>query len=162
MSGEDEAHLSIGDLAEATGVSSTTLRYYEDEGLIPMVERNGAGHRRYRQDHIRWLGLLDRLRTSGMSIARMRQYAELAVCGEQTTDERGRLLRRHRDELEARIEELQRCLEIVRAKIDLYDGRITDPTVVWDMVEEAQRRSRGVTAGIRAELPLRTASRSPA
>lgn len=82
-----------------------------------------------------------------------RRHAELAVCGEETAEERGRLLRRHRDELGARSEELQRCLEFVRAKIDLYEGRITDPTVVWDMVEEAQRRGRGVTAGIRSEIP---------
>lgn len=152
MTADTATKLAIGDLAEATGLRATTLRYYEDEGLIPMVERNGAGHRRYRRDHVRWVGLLDRLRTSGMSIARMRKYAELAVCGDETREERGRLLRRHRDELEARIRELQRCLEIVRRKIDLYEGRIDDPSVVWDMVARAQREYRGVTAGIRSEV----------
>ncbi|MFW6083702.1 MAG: MerR family transcriptional regulator [Gemmatimonadota bacterium] len=152
MTTGDTRELAIGELAEATGLSATTLRYYEDEGLIPMVQRNGAGHRRYRPDHVRWVGLLDRLRTSGMSIARMRRYAELAVRGDETAEERGRLLRRHRDELEARIGELQRCLEIVRKKIDLYEGRIDDPTIVWDLVARAQREYRGVTAGIRSEV----------
>lgn len=40
-----EYGLSIGDLADASGKSVDTLRYYEDEGLIPNVRRNEAGHR---------------------------------------------------------------------------------------------------------------------
>lgn len=150
MGNETEVTLTIGEVAEETGLTAHTLRYYEDEGLIPQVERNGAGHRRYRRDHVRWIGLLDRLRTSGMSIARMRQYVRLAVRGEETADERGALLERHAADIEARIAELGRCLEIVRAKIDLYEGRVTDPAVVWDLVEEAQRRSRDIGLGLRA------------
>lgn len=150
MTEDCDRRLSIGELAEETGLTAHTLRYYEDEGLIPRVERNTAGHRRYRRDHVRWIGLLDRLRTSGMSISRMRAYAVLAERGDETVHERGTLLRRHETEIEARIEELERCLAIVRAKIDLYEGRITEPAVVWDLVEETQRRFRGVTAGLRS------------
>lgn len=151
MNDEGPDRLSIGELAAATRMSAHTLRYYEDEGLIPRVERNSAGHRRYRPEHVRWIGLLDRLRVSGMSIGRMREYARLAERGDETMDRRGRLLRRHQADLEARIAELQACLDIVRAKIQLYEGRLSDPTVVWDMVDEARRTCRGIeTGGLRS------------
>ena len=132
--------LAISDLAEATGLSTYTLRYYEDEGLIPRVARNGAGHRRYREEHVRFVGLLERLRTSGMSIQRMRRYVELAVDGDDTIEQRKELLERHEADIEGRMAELRGCLAIVRAKIDLYAGRLEDPNEVWELVAEAQRR----------------------
>lgn len=129
--------LTIGELAAATGRSAHTLRYYEKAGLIPEVERDASGHRRYREEHVRWVGLLGRLRASGMSIERMRAYVRLARRGEETASERAALLRCHAADIEARLEELGRCLAIVRAKIDLYEGRADDPSRVWRLVQEA-------------------------
>lgn len=131
--------MAIGELADRTGVSAYTLRYYEDQGLIPQVERNAVGHRRYRADHVRWIGLLDRLRASGMSISRMRDYVKLAVCGDETVAERRTLLEAHEADIGARIAELHACRRIVRAKIDLYAGRLDDPATVWQLVEESRR-----------------------
>lgn len=143
--------LAIGEIAAATGLSAHTLRYYEDQGLIPMVRRNGAGHRRYRPEHVRWIGLLDRLRVSGMSIARMRDYVELAVRGDETAAERHALLEAHEADIDDRIAELEACRAIVRAKIDLYAGRLEDPGVVWELVDEARGRlGEGGTRGLRA------------
>lgn len=141
MNADLDGNMTIGELAGATGLTAHTLRYYEDEGLIPWVRRNGAGHRRYGPDHVRWTGLLERLRTSGMSIARMREYVELAVEGDATVGARRELLARHEADIRTRMAELEDCLAIVRAKIDLYDGRLEDPGVVWDLVAEAQRRN---------------------
>jgi DNA-binding transcriptional MerR regulator len=143
--------MTISELAKATGLTAHTLRYYEAEGLIPEVERNAAGHRRYRPEHIRWVGLLDRLRTSGMSIARMREYTALAVAGDETVAQRRSLLECHAAEIRSRIGELEQCLAIVQAKIDLYSGRLEDPNVVWERVAEAQRAQRdAVSRGLRA------------
>lgn len=143
--------MAIGELADATGLSAHTLRYYEDQGLIPRVERNGAGHRRYHPEHVRWVGLLDRLRASGMSISRMRDYVELAVCGDETAGERRALLEAHEADIGARIAELEACRAIVRAKIDLYSGRLEDPGRVWELVDEARRHLHdSVAPGLRA------------
>lgn len=150
MSRSGGGGLSIGDLSAATGLGRHTLRYWDDVGLIPLVERNEAGHRRFTDDHVRWVGLLDRLRTSGMSIQRMREYAELAVRGDETGDERRRLLEEHAADLRARIDELRQCLGIVEAKIDLYAGRLEEPGRVWELVEEARRGEREGRGGIRA------------
>lgn len=153
MSGE-HGTMSIGEVSEATGVSAHTLRYYEGEGLIPQVVRNDAGHRRYRSDHVRWIGLLERLRVSGMSIARMRGYVELAVGGDDTVAERKALLEKHEAEIRDRIAELEACRSIVRAKIDLYAGRLDDVGVVWELVEKAREsHGNGGSGGIRQRGP---------
>lgn len=154
---EDGAgRLAIGEVAAATGQSAHTLRYYEDAGLLPRVERNAAGHRRYRAEHVRWIGLLERLRASGMSIERMRRYVELALHGEVTADERAELLREHAADIEGRIDELRSCLEIVRAKIALYEGRADDPRRVWHLVERAAGRGESrSSSGIRRAAPGR-------
>jgi DNA-binding transcriptional MerR regulator len=142
--------LTIGEAAAATGLSAHTLRYYEGEGLIPQVERDASGRRRYRPEHLRWIGLLDRLRVSGMSIARMREYVELAVRGDATASARRALLERHEADIRLRIAELEGCRAIVRAKIDLYAGRISDPSEVWALVDAARRRDGVRGRGLRS------------
>lgn len=90
--GEEEATLTIGELAEECGMTRYTLRYYERVGLIPLVERTEAGHRRYRPDHVDWLRLLERLRASDMPIQMMKAYTDLVVEGRDNLPERRRPL----------------------------------------------------------------------
>ena len=54
--------LRIGELAERTGRSAHTIRWYEKQGLIPGVLRDGAGRRAYTEQHVGWLELMERLR----------------------------------------------------------------------------------------------------
>jgi len=71
-------HLRIGEMANRTGRSIHTIRWYETQGLIPDVVRDGGGRRVYSEHHIRWLDLMERLRCTGMSITQMREYTALA------------------------------------------------------------------------------------
>ncbi len=53
--------MRIGKLAEATGATTATLRYYEDEGLLPPAERSPpAGYRDYAADTIARVGFIRR------------------------------------------------------------------------------------------------------
>ena len=64
----------IGALANRSGRSIHTIRWYETQGLIPGVERDAGGRRIYVEQHVGWLQLMERLRHTGMSIAEMRAY----------------------------------------------------------------------------------------
>lgn len=134
--------LSIGELAEITGRSVDSLRYYEREGLIPRVRRNPSGHRRYTEQHIYWVALLGRLRASGMSVARVRDYCRLAERGDETRSAREELLRRHEADVVAHIEDLQRSLRIVRAKIGFYESGEKDPSGVWKVIAQEMEGGR--------------------
>ena len=127
----DEERLSISELAEASGMTTYTLRYYERVGLIPLVERTEAGHRRYRPDHVDWLRFLARLRASGMSIQMMRAYAELVAEGRDNLDERRRLLHQYLSDIHAQMEELRDAERVVRAKLDFYDRLEEDEDAAW-------------------------------
>jgi len=112
--------LSVGEAAARIGLTTHTLRWYEQEGLVEPVERDSAGHRRYSPADIGWLQLLIKLRATGMPVRDMRRYAELARLGDATLGERIRIFEEHRDRVLARIEDLHADLEVVNMKIDLY------------------------------------------
>ncbi len=53
--------LTIAEAAEATGLTTHTLRYYERDGLmLDAVERASSGHRRYTEQDLRWITLVSR------------------------------------------------------------------------------------------------------
>jgi MerR family redox-sensitive transcriptional activator SoxR len=59
--------LTIGELAERSGVAASALRYYEDRGLIES-ERNTGGHRRYRRPTIRLVAFIVFAQRVGLSL----------------------------------------------------------------------------------------------
>jgi DNA-binding transcriptional MerR regulator len=116
--------LTIAEAAEASGLSAHTLRYYERAGLLEPVNRNGSGHRRYRESDLERITFLARLRATGMPIRDVRRYAELMRAGEATNAERLALLEAHRAAVLAGLEATARNLELVEWKIDFYKERL--------------------------------------
>jgi len=119
--------LSISDAALVTGLSTHTLRYYERAGLmLDPVERAPSTHRRYTEAEIRWVTLLTRMRSTGMPIRRIREYAELVRAGDGNEAERLALLEGHRDAVLGQLEAMRRNLEAIEHKIELYRRRLGD------------------------------------
>jgi DNA-binding transcriptional MerR regulator len=114
--------ITIQQAATATGLSIHTLRYYEKVGLIDPIPRQSNQHRLYRQEDMRWIEFLLRLRATGMSIQQMLRYAELRRLGDRlgSVSERKALLEQHAASLEADLLVLQDTLEMLRGKIALY------------------------------------------
>ncbi|MBC7872097.1 MAG: MerR family transcriptional regulator [Chitinophagaceae bacterium] len=117
----DNELLTIQQVAQLTGLTVHTLRYYEGIGLLNAVTRADNGHRRYSSDDIRWITFLIRLRDTGMPIQQMQQYAEYLRQGAESIPNRIALLAEHQRALEAHIEELQRHHSVIRFKIDSYE-----------------------------------------
>lgn len=116
----DEARFSIGEVAERTGLSQHTLRWYERIGLMAYVDRDHAGQRRFTERDLSWLELIGRLRTTGMSVADMLHYAELVRAGESTFPERLAMFRQTREDVLAKIAELQQTIAVLDQKIAVY------------------------------------------
>lgn len=115
-----ESGMSIGEVAQETGVSAYTLRYYERIGLLSEVDRASNGHRRYSDDDIGWIEFLKCLRSTGMPISEMQRYVELEQLGDATINDRLALLEAHRRRIKAKMEELNRFLERIEGKIGYY------------------------------------------
>lgn len=114
--------MKIGELAHRTGLSMDTLRYYERIGLLPRPPRAASGHREYDASVLTWIEFLRRLKTTGMPISGMLEYARLRDRGPETGAARRRLLEAHRDRVRAHVAELQSCLAVLDAKIAGYPG----------------------------------------
>ncbi|WP_043258478.1 MerR family transcriptional regulator [Streptomyces prunicolor] len=121
-----EPTLTIAQVAERTGLSHDTLRYYEKAGLIERVGRTTGNQRRYQAADLAWLEFLLRLRETGMSIADMQRFAALRTAGNITVADRLAMLREHRAELADRIRALRRNATVLDHKIDHYEQLLLD------------------------------------
>jgi DNA-binding transcriptional MerR regulator len=126
--------LSIAEAARRTGVSVHTLRYYERAGLVVTPpDRTAGGRRRYRKLDLEWITVCTRLRATGMPIKAVRRYAELVSAGHGNEKERLALMEAHRDDVLAKLAELQQNLQLIEHKIDVYRGRVAagDADQLW-------------------------------
>jgi len=111
----------IGALAARSGRSIHTIRWYEAEGLMPGVARDAAGRRVFREEHVDWLDLIERLQRTGMSLADVRRYAVLVVQGRKTLVARRTMLAEHRERVKATIADWNASLRLIERKIGFYD-----------------------------------------
>jgi DNA-binding transcriptional MerR regulator len=116
--------LTIAEVAERTGLTRHTLRYYERDGLMLGVDRAGSGHRRYSEHDLGWIELITKLRATGMPIREVRRYAELVRAGDGNEDERLALLRAHRVRVRAQLDTMAAYLDAIDMKISLYAGAV--------------------------------------
>jgi DNA-binding transcriptional MerR regulator len=115
-----ETELTIQQVADSTGLGVHTLRYYERNGLIEPIDRAANGHRRYSEQNIAWIEFLTRLRTTGMPIRQMQQFAALVREHPNELRERRILLEVHRSAVQKRMEELSHHLAVIDWKIQHY------------------------------------------
>ena len=112
--------LTIQEVAQATGLTTHTLRYYERIGLIHPINREENARRGYTADDVGWIDFLLKLRATGMSIKDMQRYAELQRRGNETLPERVEMLKSLRDKVESHLEEMNEHLKLIHYKIDYY------------------------------------------
>ena len=124
MDTPDRAY-SIAEAAEATGLTTHTLRYYERDGLLlNPPARTSSGDRRYGELDLGWITMITRLRATGMPIRTVRAYAELCRHDDGNEQERLELLLAHRDRV---LEDLARVtdhLGAINRKIGIYEDRL--------------------------------------
>lgn len=117
---------SPAETAEKSGFSIDTLRYYEKIGLLSDIARNASGRRVFSENDLQWLGMLRCLRETGMPIAEMLRYSELARGGTETVPERLELLQDHDRRVEEQIARLREQQEHIKFKIGFYRGSICE------------------------------------
>ena len=121
--------LSIGQVAERTGLSVHALRLYEREGLfVSPVDRSSTGRRRYSEWDVEWLGTCLLFRASGMPLAVIRRFTELVREGAGNEAERLVLLRRHEQLIHERLAELNDCLALITNKVATYEQHVAAGT----------------------------------
>lgn len=93
--------MRIGELAVAAGTTTKTLRFYEEQGLLPPAERTPAGYRDYTPEAVARIDFVHRGQAAGLTLAQIRQILDIrdrgqAPCGHV------------RDLLDARLADIER------------------------------------------------------
>ena len=108
--------LSIGQLAALTGVSSRTIRYYEELGILPAPHRSPGGTRKYTRDHRFYVEGALALKNLGFRLEEIELIGRIALGEDVPADQRARvaeLIRVNMSALEHKINVLHRLREIL-------------------------------------------------
>jgi len=148
--------LSIGQVAERTGLSVHALRFYEREGIFLSPVRRAAGGRRvYTEDDVDWLTLCTILRGAAMPLEDIRRYTELVRAGDGNEPERLALLRRHEERVREQQQKLDRCLDLTRFKIGVYEDILAGDTVPAEDKASLPATALGQCGPVGTSEPLR-------
>lgn len=107
---------TVGEMAKRLGVASSTLRYYDREGLLPFVERSGNGVRVFKESDYEWLQVIACLKKTGMALKDIRLFVEMAMEGDETIEERLALISRQKAAVEEKIATLNDTLHTLEFK----------------------------------------------
>ncbi|MGM0890855.1 MAG: MerR family transcriptional regulator [Bacillota bacterium] len=108
-------------VVENLNISAKTLRFYEEQGILPNVTRDEKGRRVYSEQHIDWISFIRCLRETGMPLSKIKKYKELYEVGNTTYLQREEMLIQHKLEVQKKIEESLKHLEEINYKIAMYE-----------------------------------------
>ncbi|VDG17734.1 MerR family transcriptional regulator [Lactiplantibacillus mudanjiangensis] len=111
---------TIKEVAAKTGLSIYTLRYYDQAGLLPFVSRNTAGYREFTDGDLQLIHTITCLKTTGMPLAKIRQYMTEVMQGPATIPQRQQLLSEHRQAVLAQQAQIQQSLQELDLKLAIY------------------------------------------
>jgi MerR family transcriptional regulator, aldehyde-responsive regulator len=128
--------MKIAEVSEKYGLSADTLRYYERVGLIPPVHRNQGGIRDYNELDLRRVDFIKCMRGAGLPVDVLIEYVALVQQGDKTIEARKDILIEQRDLVAARIEEMQKTLDILNHKIEVYENAVLKKEKYMIPIEE--------------------------
>jgi len=128
--------MKIAEVSEKFGMSVDTLRYYERVGLIPPVHRNQGGIRDYDELDLRRVDFIKCMRGAGLPVEVLIEYMGLVQEGDQTMEARKEILVEQRNLVAARLEEMQKTLDRLNYKIEVYEKALLKKEQAMLQVEE--------------------------
>lgn len=114
---------NIGEISKIVDIPTSTLRFYEKEGLLPHVKRDKNGIRIYDKDDLFWIDIVKCLRETGMKISDIKHIVELSALGEATEFERKRILLNHKKKVLDEVALLEKYLKKIDQKIKWYEDK---------------------------------------
>jgi DNA-binding transcriptional MerR regulator len=111
---------SISEVAKELNLTVYTLRYYDNEGLMPFVERTPSGTRLFKESDIGALKVIECLKATGMPIKEIKNFIDWCSDGDSTLQQRYDMFMERKAIVEAQIEELKKTMEIIEHKCSYY------------------------------------------
>lgn len=145
---KDEPCLQIGEVADRTGVTQRTLRFYEERGLLKPPTRMDGGFRLYSEDDVGRVEQIKRLQSLlGLTLAEIKEMVE----AEEVREELKATFRPDRP-VEERIERVGRRIEVTQRQFDIITTKLTAMEEMRKDLEEQLRHYKEVIANLEKEL----------
>lgn len=112
-------NLSIGEAAKKLNTTTHTLRYYDNEGLLPI-----DGRRIFSTKNFIMLNTIECLKATGMSLKDIKLYIDWCEEGFASVQRRHALFLERKATVESQIVALQKTLKTINYKIDLYENAL--------------------------------------
>ena len=113
---------TIGEVSKMTNITTDTLRYYDKIGLLPFVERNGAGYRVFSENDLKYLEVIQCLKRSGVPVKEIGQFVQWTMMGDETLEDRKHFFTEKERDLEDKIKVLETMLAFLKWKKWYYES----------------------------------------
>ena len=121
---------TVKEVADKLGMTTYTVRYYDNADLIPDVGRTSGNIRMFSDQNLAWFKLIHCLRATGLSIDEVRRYIRMCLAGDATIPERAELIFKQEKVLREQLKMLKKQMEILAYKKVYYQellaGHTTD------------------------------------
>ncbi|WP_405381083.1 MerR family transcriptional regulator [Phascolarctobacterium sp.] len=121
-------YYTIGEMAKLLHIATSTLRYYDKEGLLPFVERSSGGIRMFKEIDYEWLCVIECLKGAGMPLKDIKEFVHMSMQGDVTMQERLKLILKQREAVQQQMAELQRTLDVLDYKKWYYETAVSAGT----------------------------------
>ncbi|AKU79605.1 MerR family transcriptional regulator [Spiroplasma turonicum] len=115
--------LYLKDISKEIDLPEYVLRFYDKKGLIPFMNRDENNYRYIYYDKVSWLKTISCLKKAGMPLKEIKKYVDLALVGEQTFEERLKIILKQEKETLKQIEVLKEQLEFIQYKKEFYNKK---------------------------------------
>lgn len=130
---------TIKQAAALTNLTPVTLRYYDKQGLLPLMERRESGYRMFSDGDIAMLRVIECLKKSGMSIKDIRQFSQWVLMGDDSLQERYEMFLERKKAVEAQMADLQKTLDFINHKCWYYETAIEAGTEKIHFKEQSEK-----------------------
>ena len=139
--------MTIAEVSKKYDISQDTLRYYERIGLIPPVPRTKGGIRDYDEVSCSWIEMMKCMRSAGVQIEALIEYVSLFQQGDETLEARKAILIDQREQLKARMAQMQASLDRLNSKIEHYEQIMVKAEKKLRRMEEDREQADKEKAG---------------
>ena len=119
---------SISEVAEKMNITISTLRYYDNIGLLKTLKKNNSGNRVFTEENIEAIRVIQYLKRSGMQLTEIREFMEWCQKGDSTIEKRLNLFKKQKENVLSEISRLQETLNLIKFKEWYYTKALNDGT----------------------------------
>lgn len=113
---------TAGEAAKMLGISTSTVRFYDKEGLLPDLERSPGGIRMFKESDIEGVRLIQCLKKTGLCLKDIKTFINLPADGDKTIYTRLAILSSQKKVLEEKKRDLEEMMSILDYKLWYYEN----------------------------------------